>query len=251
MSRAFPNPSLLLYTTAEDFPPDLRCCCHYPDDLRGMGLFHHPMLVGLLPLALPAAIETVLDMRQAQARSYLDHGDLKAYLLRHERPYRADALLDLLDDGWFEDGREDARAAALFWSAAAYVWTDCEADELDPIWTRIMEAPVPCRAFMSGPQGRRALRSLSDPVRLYRGIQAVDRETAFERTAGGWSWTSERSVAIRFAGRHLAAPDRPFVAETVVARSRIAAYLTNRNESEALLEPSSIPQECITISEVR
>lgn len=239
-------PGFAVYASPDDLPPQYRDCCNM-DAINGMGVFYHPLMVSLMPLVVPDSIEAMLTLRQSQADDLLARKLFSAYLVRHERAYRMETLLRLHDSGALGDTHHP-RIAFLFWKLAAWVWTDCEASEDDPIWTDIMSVSVPHRPFMSGVAGRRALRALPEQVTLYRGVQGITARAARRAAAlGGWSWTTDRDVAERFARRFVRRPEAPHVATAVVPRTAIVAYLLGRGEREALLPPGTVSELGLSI----
>lgn len=238
----FKKQGITVYLGRDDLPEHLRHYVREDDDAGGIRFFHHPLLVQLLPMGLPATIEEVLDIRAKAAADEIAQRKYGAHLFRYERPYRIDRLLELTDVGEFDTAdRSELRSAAIFWQLAAAVWTDAETDESDPIWTALMHTNVPHRAFMSGIRGRRFIRGLSPTTTVYRGVPARSEALAAELIQAGWSWTTDRRVAAKFARRFCHAPDRPYIAKAVVDRSEIAACLLDRGESEILIEPWTVP----------
>lgn len=234
-----------IYRTPSDFPTHLR---GYVKEHSGFAVFHHRLLVDLLPVALPCSIEDALTFRQADADTTLAKGDYAAHLLRHERAYRMDRLLELLALGEFDMAAHgDLRTAAQFWGLAAYVWMDSETDESDPIWTDILTANVPYRAFMSGPDGRRTIRDLPPVVTVYRGTFAPTKADAALLVDDGWSWSLDRGVAVKFARRFCHTPNQPFVATAEIPREAVEVCLLGRSESEVLIEPGTVTDFTLSI----
>jgi hypothetical protein len=227
--------------TVDDVPDHLKGYISDPDGLSWTW-FHHPALILHLPTVLPVPLDEAVATRVAAIQQARRAGDWAGYVFRHERPYRFDAFLSLMDD--WPNELDTARGSVRFWKLAAEVWTDGEADESDPCWEWIMEAPVPNRHAMSSSAARRHLRALAargGEVDVFRGVQAQDDDTALSNALGGWQWTTSRHVAAWFAWRWLQdreTPLKPWVARARVPVDQIAALLTGRGEDEALIDPA-------------
>ena len=78
-----------------------------------------------------------------------------------------------------------------------------------------------------------ALAALPEQVEIFQGHT--------HRRDDGWSWTTERAVAVWFAHRFaLLEGARPRLSRAFVSRSNVTAYLLSRGESEVL-----VPPECV------
>lgn len=228
--------------TADDVPGHLRRYVQQYDDGFGWTWFHHPLLILHLPTLMPKPLEHVLAYCERDRDAARASGDWHRFVFLHQRPYRFAALMDLLDD-WPSE-LDTARGSVRFWKLAANVWTDAEAEEADPCWQWLMDAPVPNRHAMTNSAARRHLRAMAargGEVDIFRGVQAQDRETAISNALGGWQWSTSRHVAAWFAWRWLqdrSTPLKPWVARARVPVSHIAALLTERGEDEALIDPA-------------
>jgi hypothetical protein len=232
------------YATVEDLPEEYRGHVH-PIGLSGVFVFHHPLLVQMMPLQLPAPIEQVIGERRAELKKLAEKGDWPGYMLLIQRPYRMQTLLELEVSGALGDTQNDPRAACRYWKLAAEVWTDAEHDESDPIWTAVLEA-VPHIGFMTSSADRRWLRSQPEAITLYRGVQGEDADEALENGLEGVQWSTERPVAEFFARRHLRPGDNGYVLSAEVSKEEVLAYLTDRNEGEAIVPVGVVdPSEVI------
>lgn len=236
------------YVTADDLPEEYRVHVHPAGDSGFLSVFHHPLLVQMMPMQLPAPIEKVLADKQADLAALAQKGDWIAYMLQIERPYRMQALLDLEASGALGDTWDDPRAACRFWKLAAEMWTDAEHDEGDPIWMAMLSA-APHIGFMTSSEDRRWLRAQPEVMTLYRGVQAASPEEALENGLEGVQWTTERSVASFFARRHLMPPDTPYILSAEISKADIMAYLTDRNEAEAIVPTGTVAPSAVTVSE--
>jgi hypothetical protein len=228
--------------TVDDVPDHLRGYISTPDGGCGWTWFHHPAAILNLPTMLPVPLADYVAAKVAGIEEARQAGNWESYVFRHERPYRFNALMSICDH--FVDELDTKRGQVRFWRLAADVWTDGEADEQDPCWEWVMEAPVPLQEAMTTSADRRRLRSMAATtggfVDVWRGIQAQDADTALSNALGGWQWTLSRDVAAWFAWRWLQGHDtplKPFVARTCVPVDMVAALLSDRGEEEILIDP--------------
>lgn len=236
------------YMTGDDLPAHLRTYVQKPDDGLGMSWFHHPLYIAFLPMALPTTIETYLAIREQAVDEAIRDGEYGAAVFRHERPYRMAFLLELLADGVWEGSEDDARLANDFWKTASQVWRDAEADERDPIWTSLANAPVAHPALMMDIEERHALRTMPKVIRIYRGVQVKrGEEPDLTSMLNGWSWTLRRDTAKWFAKRFRQPGDRSYVLSTTVPKAWVRAYLTGRGEHEILIEPGRVTRDTVAL----
>lgn len=236
----FPFPADMHVTRFEDVPDDLR---NYVTDVNGLLFFHHPFLVTMLPLMSSMPLGKALDHKRDAARDDLNSGNWDGFVFTHERPYRMQALQDVVEEK--ADELDTPRGSVRFWKLAADVWVDSEASEDDPSWTELMNSPVPNRRAMTSPKDRRRLAQTARQglLTVFRGVQAASREGALQGALGGWSWTLSRDLAAWFANRwieqnRIDAPDlKPYVVAAQAPADLIAAYLTGRSEEEVLIDP--------------
>lgn len=77
------------------------------------------------------------------------------------------------------------------------------------------------------------LRARGSYIRVYRGCWEANRE--------GWSWTTYKSIAEKFAKRH--APDGfPIVMSGKVRLENVVAYFNGREEKEIVVQPHHVEQ---------
>jgi hypothetical protein len=223
----------------DGLPAHLRAHCIARGGLR---LFHHPFLVSLLLPGMQVDIAALLARKIEMASARREARDFSGLLILVERPYRMDALQELVEEGAFEAD------PAAYWSLARWVWMDAECDEADPAWARLLDAALPRGETFMTPADRRALAAMPDHLHLWRGVQAEDKAEAFATCLSGHSWTLERDVALRFAHRGLAPPDRPWIAEARLPREIVRGYLRGRGEAEIVIRPEDVDPGAVQVS---
>jgi hypothetical protein len=112
-------------------------------------------------------------------------------------------------------------------------WLECRSD-----WDDNYE-PLD---FLS-PKDKAAFESLPKHIRIYRGCSLP--------RVYGFAWTTDLLVAERFAKGHrgVGVPD-PVIASFRVPKAAIIGYYTDREESEAFIEPRIIENYSVTIKSV-
>lgn len=239
-----------VYQSKEDLPSDLRRYHYAPAD-GVFTFFHHPLYVSIMPVVIPLPIDEFLEERRQRAEKSLEEGNIESYVFIHERAYRMTKLLDLVDDGYFEEP-VSPRLAVRFWRLAANVWTDAEFPEDDPCWSRLMNVDIPFRGAMTDVNDRLKIKDMPNEVSVYRGVQAHDddEEEALEYAYSGWSWTLSVKTARFFARRWIQGDLTPYVIEAKVPKTLFKAYLTSRNEEEVLIDPIDTGNFSVSVKKV-
>lgn len=165
-------------------------------------------------------------------RDARDRGDWHQFVFLHERPWRAPALGYVMSCG---------TSAKTSMGLAGQVWIDSEnIRENQDFWDEFLHGYQPYLRFMMHPDEHDALRALPGMVEVYQGC-TDDRDD-------GWSWTTDRDVAVWFARRFARMEDgTPVVRAANIPREDIACYFTRRNEAEALIDPELIRGEIVEV----
>jgi hypothetical protein len=206
----------------EELDPDLE---YYVDESSGFPVLRHPLVY---------AVPYMSSMNALYNRQYLgkkdqladasDNGDWHGYVYLHERPYRLDALLEISDE--VDD--------ATFWSLLSGIWTDSEnIRQNQDTWNEIFDSGRGSMENMMKDEERAALAALPKKIKIYQG-HTGDRDD-------GWSWTTDKSVALWFAQRfsELEGSDAQ-VTEATADKNDVLAYLLGRGESEILVSPEDV-----------
>ena len=206
----------------EELDPDLE---YYVDESNGFPVLRHPLVY---------AVPYMSSMNALYNRQYLgkkdqladasDTGDWHGYVYLHERPYRLDALLEISDE--VDD--------ATFWSLLSGIWMDSEnIPQNQELWNEIFDSGRAGMENMMKNDEREALAALPQKIKIYQG-HTGDRDD-------GWSWTTDKSVALWFAQRfsQLEGSDAQ-VTEATADKNDVLAYLLGRGESEILVSPEDV-----------
>ena len=202
--------------------PDLRECVietSFGEALK------HPLLFAVPYHDLMAPIYNArLEYGRAAAKQALDERKWGSYIALHERAYRLDAILDIVDD--IPD--------ADYWNLVGDFWTDSENiyQNFDE-WLQLWEAETPGRESAMDERERAALAAMPDVLTVHRGYQHED-------SMMGLSWTLDHKRAIWFANR-TRRPDEPgYVVTAKVRKEDVLAYFMGREEEEIVALPESL-----------
>lgn len=133
----------------------------------------------------------------------------------HERPYRIQAFLDVMES------MEDAD----YWKLLSSIWTDTENSWQNfEMWNALLRSPRPERHNLMDEEELNHLASLPDEVVVYRGcVEGVNEN--------GLSWTLDKTKAEFFANRF---SKNGIVLEKTINKDKIVAVFLGRNESEVI-----------------
>lgn len=141
---------------------------------------------------------------------------------------RAYSLIDLLNNVWMPD--------SFKWAIFQDTWPSCDNVDYDML-AELEEC------FTEGTPGWSHLKgddlefynSLPETVRVYRGA-SLGRQR-------GWSWTTDRTVALQFAKGHRGIfPDDAAVFSGLIWKTDIWTVFTDRRECEVFCPPSEVQE---------
>ena len=177
-------------------------------------------------------------MKREAFRDLLNRRKWEQALFVVERPYRADALAELIEE----------RGVRSLLSAIRYVWSDTESvfsnwQTWEYIWAQAEKTKRGKRRenliyVMDKPE-RAFFAALPDKFIVYRGFKKEGGEV-------GYSWTLDRSMGEWFARRY-AYQGQPMLAKMEVNKSDVLAYFNGRKESEIVLHPIVVDFSAVTI----
>jgi hypothetical protein len=154
--------------------------------------------------------------------AFLIAHNYKAYISMVPKPYRVVALRQVMD----------CLTDVEFWSALGDVWTSTEIPGKYGPWIELFNFPRPGRSALMTAEDHVSFSALPDIVRLYRGQIPTKKR--------GMSWTTDLSIARWFAKRNNDRDNTAAVFTAEVPKARFLAYFTDRNESEAVIDPRRI-----------
>lgn len=178
---------------------------------------YHPALNGLLNAQIAVKLKAVKQAKQRR--------QWPTYIGLHERAWRLQALEEIAD----------RLRPRTYWSLLGEVYTDSENlwQNLD-LWHDMLHDPRPDRVWLMTQTERRALKTLPQALKVYRGYVYGQQEQ-------GLSWTLRPGIAHWFALRHASEDDQHGrVLEGEVERSDVLAHFTGRNEAEIVALPERV-----------
>lgn len=148
------------------------------------------------------------EFKKRRRAELLAANNYEGYICLTERPYRLDALLEII-------ANEKCNAEKLA-NLVMQVWMDSESPSTNiKIWRRLFSQMKNCRVF------QKSKKHLPDKFKVWRG-----------GTANGISWTTDKNTAHWFADR-FNRNDAVHCRE--ITRDSAICYLGDRNEQEIIL----------------
>jgi hypothetical protein len=161
-----------------------------------------------------------LRLMKAEVEKALAAQKWGSFVVLHERPYRLDALLRIVEH----------LSDTEYWQLVGQFWTDSENIRQNfKEWRALWSSQRPGREQAMDDEEQAFLAQLPETVTIYRGYQ-------YAASRRGMSWTLDRDRAVWFARRF--ADHRkmqPKLATASVKRSNICAYFAGRGESEVIV----------------
>lgn len=213
---------------------------HVQTSRLGGQILHHPLVIMPVYDGFEKTANALYQRKSAAAREAVFNGAYRRYLLLHERPYRFEALRELLEQeqAWDYEGDADDRSVekqAGVWGLVSYVWCDSENiwQNLDE-WGDVWQSEFPHRERAMDEDERVSLGAMPDVIEVYRGYTHPDG-------LRGMSWTVDREQAIWFAQRFAMMEGRaPHLATGHVRKGDVFAYFNRRSESEIVALPDAV-----------
>ncbi len=204
------------------------------------GMFHHPWFIGkVYSLDHCAYIHHMMDQQQQILVQLHKRRRLREVVMAHAGPYRLQTLADY----------EHSMTDRVFWKTLADVWTDSENLWQDTrLIRRLLSNPRPHREEMMTAEERQALKRMPDAITIYRGYSG-------RGTWRGWSWTIDKDKGEWFARRPPGpmqdSPSDPTLVEATVNKAHVIAYITERDESEIVVDPRRVKIGSTTVLKPR
>ena len=215
----------------EELVPELKKHLRSFPGERGWKMIHHPLV-----LSVPhnegynRLMNRQLEQKKVALEEAKKQRDWDTYVFLHERPYRAQVLVQIIDK---------VTMTKKGWGVVAHVWSDSETPGVNlQFWSTIFEYPD-ARRMMTISEYKKWARLHGKPVTIYRG--------SHPNYIHGLSWTTDRDKAIWFAERAIGrfGAKRPVLGVRVVdsPEKDIVALLHGRNENEVLIHPRLLKQK--------
>jgi len=214
MANPFGSPLAQKQLHEEKLLPELEA--YVTDGPLGRFL-NHPLVQDMTVDAMPGFANMRLREKKKRLAEALEKKNWSQYIYLHERPYRLDALSELLDQHEPENPDELIREA----------WIDSEnIHQGFDTWYNLIES----YGVAMTEEDAEVYKNLPDQVTVYRGCSPLNEE--------GFSWSLDKEKAQWFATRF--SRNNSKVLEVTVPKSEVIAYLGGRGESEILLYPDNL-----------
>jgi hypothetical protein len=194
----------------------------FPDETFGQ-VIHHPLVIWFMPLNSMTVdmVNTQYEQKRKAVEEALDKCEYERYIWLHERPYRLQAFISLV-----ESNAEIADAD--YWKIIGDIWTDTENAYANlNEWEELFGSNRSERNNMMNKEEIAELNSMPETLTIYRGcLHGLNED--------GVSWTTDRDRAEWFANRFGSKGLEPCVLQQEIRKDEVIAYFTRRGESEVL-----------------
>ena len=209
-----------------------------PDPTGVLGMvIQHPLLHALACAApLHAIYNRLYAGKLARLDRALAESNWHSFVWTHERPWRARALVDLLE--------RHAIEPTEYWDLVAEIHVDSENLAQDPAMWRALWSGAPTegvnygsarasRELVMQDREREVFAGLPERVRIFRGCGPDEIE-------GDFCWSTSAKTALWFARRFQRGDEPRLLAEGEIDRERVLAHLLRRGESEIVAFPEDV-----------
>lgn len=201
----------------------------------GNGIFHPLIHDPFYHEAMNKRINAMFMHKTEAVAKAIEEGRWSSMLFLHERPYRLDALEEILYTHEIDDPE-------IVWPLVGNVWTDSEnINQNLEQWREVWDSPIPRRfELVMDEDERAALAALPETFEIYRGM---GDEAAIE----GMSWTTNKAKAEWFAHRFSGLDSHaPHLATGTVSKVNVLAHFLGRGEAEIVVLPENVQGQKVT-----
>jgi hypothetical protein len=183
---------------------------------------NHPLVQDLMVDAMPGLANMRLRDKRKRLAAAGAKEDWNSYVFLHERPYRFQALEEVLAEYPVKDPGK----------LVASVWIDSENIHQNyDGWGEILSD----YGMAMESDDRKTLSELPEELTVYRGCTKAGED--------GYSWTLDKEKAEWFAKRF--ARSGAQLLETKIPKDSVVAYLGGRGESEIVILPEDVVRESL------
>jgi hypothetical protein len=180
-------------------------------------ILHHPLVI--LDLRFKGSIakaNAMYESKTSRISEAVDKHDWKGFVWPHERPYRPDAVMQLIE--------EFGVSGKQLWPVVGEVWCDTEnVRHYFNFWRKIWSMDDADRPLVMSDEERAALALLPERFEIWRGVNHED-------AVRGYSWTLNRERATWYAHRRF--KGLPLLAIGSVKKADVLAHFLGRDEAE-------------------
>jgi hypothetical protein len=217
---AFDDPS-----NPEPLHPDL--AEHLYEESFGPAL-KHPLVFSVPHFSvLNKHMNLMFEQKKKSLKEAISESAWHRFVFLHERPYRINALEEVLFTHEVDDPE-------VIWPLIGHSWTDSDnINQCLSQWIGIWDIGAGGREKVMDDAERDALAAMPDTLTIYRGVGHVD-------AVAGLSWTTSVDTAIWFAKRYEHGDRTPMVSTGKVQKSDVLAHFLGRSENEIVVLPDAV-----------
>lgn len=152
-----------------------------------------------------------------RVKECLDNGKYDNYIWLHERPYRLQAFVEVMDK--LKDKE--------YWERLRSIWTDSEnIYQNQSYWKIVLSADKKNKESFMTDEDQKFFNDLPEELTVYRGcVEGLNEE--------GFSYTTEREEAEWFSKRFSKRGGK--VVERTIKKNEVFAYTNSRDENEIII----------------
>lgn len=203
----------------EDLHPDLQ---EYYEEGGMFPMVRHPLCYSVPHMPeMNAFVNARYKLAKERAENALGRCNYLGYLWCHERPYRLSAFMRI----------QKHLSPQIRWQTLAEIWTDSEnIYQNQHLWREaLFEYDMAGSEFFMNEEERRFLSRKSQFITIYRGVNCFEGHE-------GFSWTTDRLVALRFAERFRLPEQQAYIFQGEVNKALVLGYKNDRNEAEIVVD---------------
>lgn len=225
---------LKTYSIESDIPSVFRDYC---TPLVERTWFEHPLFRQMLPFDVEPDLEAELYRLEADfADAVAAHELQRAFSMIATDTYCADYVLTYFEPNIPKTGQGDAIYWRLVFECVRNkASTFRQGDSL----MKLLKSKRTRREEILCGDDYPEFENLTADLEVWRGVVASDSEDAAEMISNGLHWSLNRSDAEKFAVSGAYRVGKPFLAESVVSKVELIAYLPSKGEGEVLVWPNS------------
>ncbi len=181
----------------------------------------HPLLN--TPYNIPALHNWQFAEKKKQLAEAVAKKDWEGAIFTYDRPF------------WFEGFSDfsDKLTDVDYWRILGEIWCEIEfTNGYNDIFPELFGSARKGKENLMTKDEQKAFAALPEEIKVYRG-QVCHKPLA-------WSWTTDKEKAKWFAERFKELKTKTEVLSGTVAKSKVEAYITRREESEIVVNPKFV-----------
>lgn len=192
---------------------------YFESEAGDMPMVRHPLIYSVPHSnSLNAFLNKQLEVKKEAAAQYLKEKEYDSFVFLHERPFRLHTFLSI----------RHKLSDKEYWNLASSIWTDSENINVNrSIWKIVLKSKRSSGEYFMQPEDRNYLLKLPQTITVFRGCNETNKN--------GLSWTLDKKVAEKFAGRFSTKYNGSTVLTKTINKNKVFAYLSSRSEKEIII----------------